>query len=187
MQNAKQLNAKLREALLGVLKARFEKNINRHLDFAWADIQVRLRSSPAKLWSLNEMERTGGEPDIIGQDKGTGEYIFCDCSAQSPASRRNVCYDREGLESRKAHKPKDNAMDMATAMGIQILTEEQYRALQELGEFDTKTSSWIETPADIRYLGGALFADRRYDTVFVYHNSAGSYYSSRAFRGCLQV
>jgi hypothetical protein len=169
------------------LKARFEKNMNRHSGLEWDRAQAKLEVNAAKLWSLNEMERTGGEPDVVGHDKKTGEYIFYDCSAESPKGRRSVCYDREALESRKEHKPEDNAMDMAAAMGIELLTEEQYRELQKLGDFDTKTSSWVKTPSDIRKLGGALFCDRRYDTVFVYHNGAESYYAARAFRGSLRV
>jgi hypothetical protein len=187
MQRANNLKAKQREELLGALKARFEENMNRHNGLEWANVQARLEADIEKLWSLNEMERTGGEPDVVGHDEKTGEYIFCDCSAESPKGRRSVCYDREGLEERKAHKPKDNAIDMAAAMGIELLTEEQYRALQKLGNFDTKTSSWLKTPSDIRKLGGAIFADRRYGSVFVYHNSAPSYYAARAFRGSLRV
>ena len=185
----KKLSAEQREELLRVLKARFEKNVNRHKGFEWAKVQARLELSAGgeKLWSLSEMERTGGEPDVVGFDKETGEYIFYDCSEESPAGRRNVCYDREGLESRKSFKPEANAADMAAAMGIELLDEEQYRHLQELGNFDTKTSSWLKTPADIRKLGGALFADRRYGKVFVYHNSAPSYYGVRAFRGSLRI
>jgi hypothetical protein len=175
------------EELLGALESRFEKNMNRHIGLEWAKIRAKLEANTEKLWSLNEMERTGGEPDVVGQDKKTGEYVFYDCSTESPKGRRSVCYDREGLESRKEHKPKNNAIDMAAAMGIEILTEEQYRELQKLGNFDTKTSSWVITPSDIRKLGGALFADRRYNTVFVYHNSAPSYYAARGFRGSLRV
>jgi len=185
--NKKELSTEQREVLLRALKARFEKNMRRHEGLEWAKVQAKLEADPEKLWSLNEMERTGGEPDVVGHDKKTGEYSFYDCSAESPGGRRNVCYDREALEARKANKPEDNAIDMAVAMGIEILTEEQYRELQKLGNFDTKTSSWIKTPSDIRKLGGALFADRRYDTVFVYHNSAPSYYGVRAFRGSLRV
>ena len=175
--------------LLRTLKARFEKNMDRHKGLEWTKVRAKLDlpAGGVKLWSLNEMERTGGEPDVVGYDKETGEYIFYDCSAESPKERRNVCYDREGLESRKEHKPENSAIDMAAAMGIEILTEEQYRELQKLGNFDTKTSSWVKTPSDIRKLGGALFADRRYDKVFVYHNSAPSYYGVRAFRGSLRV
>jgi hypothetical protein len=175
------------EEIIGILKARFEKNMNRHKGLEWAKVQAKLETNTEKLWSLNEMERTGGEPDVIVHDKKTGVYIFYDCSAESPKGRRSVCYDREALESRKEHKPKNNAIDMAADMGIDILTEEQYRELQGLGNFDTKTSSWVETPADIRKLGGAIFCDRRYDTVFVYHNGAESYYAARGFRGSLRV
>ncbi len=187
MQKAKDLKTKQREELLSALKARFEKNMNRHKGFKWAEVQAKLEANPEKLWSLNEMERTGGEPDVVRYDKKTGEYIFNDCSAESPKDRRSICYDGEALESRKEFKPKDTAMDMAAAMGIEILTEEQYRELQKLGEFDMKTSSWVKTPADIRKLGGAIFADRRYDHVFVYHNGAESYYAARGFRGSLGV
>ncbi|MFX1319907.1 MAG: DUF4256 domain-containing protein [Promethearchaeota archaeon] len=183
----KELSPKQHEELLRVLKARFENNMNRHQGIEWANIQTKLKANPDKLWSLNEMERTGGEPDVVGHDKKTGEYIFHDCSPETPTGRRNVCYDREAQDARKSAKPKNNAIDMATAMGIELLTEDQYRALQKLGQFDAKTSSWIKTPPDIRKLGGALFCDRRYNTVFVYHNSAPSYYSSRAFRGSLRV
>lgn len=182
-----ELSAEQREELLGVLKARFEKNMSRHVGLAWAEIQARLEANPEKLWSLREMENTGGEPDVVGYDKKTGEYILYDCSAESPSGRRNICYDREGLDSRKEHKPGNSAVDMAASMGISLLTETQYRELQKLGNFDTKTSSWVQTPADIRKLGGALFADRRYNTVFVYHNSAPSYYGARGFRGSLRV
>jgi Protein of unknown function (DUF4256) len=175
------------EDLLKVLKARFEKNMNRHKGLEWARLQAKLEADTEKLWSLSEMERTGGEPDVVDWDKGTGQYIFYDCSAESPKGRRSVCYDREALESRKEHKPQNNAIDMAAAMGIELLSEEQYRKLQKLGEFDTKTSSWVETPSEIRRLGGALFCDRRYNTVFVYHNGAESYYAARAFRGSLRV
>ena len=183
----KELSQGLREELLKALKARFEKNMNRHKGLEWAKIRARLEADAEKLWSLNEMERTGGEPDVIGHDREAGEYVFCDCSAESPKGRRSVCYDREGLEARKAFKPAGSAVDMATAMGIELLTEGQYRELQKLGTFDTKTSSWVSTPADIRKLGGALFGDRRYGTVFVYHNGAPSYYAARAFRGSLRV
>jgi hypothetical protein len=185
--NKKKLSPEQREELLRALKARFEKNMNRHKGLEWAKVQATLEANAEKLWSLNEMERTGGEPDVVGHDKKTGEYIFYDCSAESPKSRRSVCYDREALDSRKEYKPKDTAMDMAAAMGIEILTEEQYRELQKLGNFDTKTSSWLKTPSEIRKLGGAIFADRRYDHVFVYHNGADSYYGARAFRGSLRV
>ena len=188
MKNVKKdLPAKQRGELLSTLKARFEKNMNRHEGVDWARVQARLEANPEKLWSLNEMETTGGEPDVVGHDQQTGEYIFYDCSAESPKGRRSICYDREALEARKEHKPKDSAMDMANAMRIEMLTEEQYRQLQKLGEFDTKTSSWIKTPADIRKLGGALYCDRRYSHVFVYHNGADSYYAARGFRGCLMV
>jgi len=185
--NKKDLSPQQRKDLLGVLKARFEKNRNRHNGLEWAQVQGKLEANAEKLWSLHEMERTGGEPDVTGHDKKTGEYIFYDCSAESPKGRRSLCYDREALESRKEHKPEDSAMDMAAAMGIELLTEDQYRELQKLGDFDTKTSSWVKTPSDIRKLGGALFCDRRYDTVFVYHNGAESYYGARAFRGSLRV
>jgi hypothetical protein len=183
----KDLSAQQREELLGTLQARFKSNTNRHQGLEWAQVQAKLEENAEKLWSLHEMERTGGEPDVVGQDKKTGEYIFHDCSAESPKGRRSVCYDREALESRKEHKPKDSAMGMAAAMGIELLTEEQYRELQKLEEFDTKTSSWVKTPSHIRNLGGALFCDRRFDTVFVYHNGAESYYAGRAFRGWLKV
>jgi hypothetical protein len=169
------------------LKVRFEKHTNRHKGLDWAAVQARLEASPAKLWSLGEMEGTGGEPDVVGRDQKTGEYVFYDCAAESPKGRRSACYDREALESRKEHKPKSNAIDMAAAMGIELLTEEQYRELQTLGEFDAKTSSWVKTPAAIRKLGGAIFCDRRYDHVFVYHNGAESYYAARGFRGSLRV
>ena len=185
--NKKALSPGQREELLKALKARFEKNMSRHKGLEWAKVQAKLEANAEKLCSLNEMERTGGEPDLVGQDKKTGEYIFYDCSAESPKGRRSFCYDREALESRKEHKPADNAIDMAAAMGVELLTEEQYRELQTLGEFDTKTSSWVKTPSDIRKLGGALFCDRRYDTVFVYHNGAESYYAARGFRGWLSV
>jgi hypothetical protein len=185
--NKKELSPEQREELLRTLKARFEKNMSRHKGLEWTKVQAKLEADTEKLWSLHEMERTGGEPDVVGQDTKTGEYSFYDCSAESPKDRRNVCYDREALESRKEFKPKDTAMDMAAAMGIEILTEEQYRELQKLGNFDTKTSSWLKTPSEIRKLGGAIFADRRYDHVFVYHNGAESYYGSRAFRGSLRV
>src|SRR5213594_3669764 len=183
----KDLSAEQREELLRELKARFEKNMNRHKGLEWAQVQAKLEANTEKLRSLNEMERTGGEPDVVGHDKKTGEYIFFDCSAESPKGRTSVCYDREGLDSRKEHKPKNSAMDMAAAMGIELLTEEEYRELQKLGTFDTKTSSWVKAPADIRKLGGALYCDRRYGRVFVGHNGAQSYYSARAFRGWLSV
>src|SRR5712671_562734 len=182
-----ELSPRQREELLSTLKGRFEKNMNRHKALEWAKVQARLEANTEKLWSLNEMERSGGEPDVVGIDKKTGEYIFYDCSAESPKDRRSVCYDREALESRKEHKPKNNALDMAAAMGIELLSEEQYRELQKLGNFDTKTSSWIKTPSGIRKLGGAIFADFRYGNVFVYHNSAPSYFGARAFRGSLRV
>ena len=181
------LSKKQREELLKALRARFEKNMNRHQGVEWAMIQAKLVANIEKMWSLNEMERTGGEPDVVGHDKKTGEYIFYDCSAESPKGRRSFCYDREALESRKENKPKGSALDMATAVGIELLTEEQYRELQKLGNFDTKTSSWVKTPSAIRKLGGALFCDRRFDTVFVYHNGAESYYAARAFRGSLRI
>ena len=195
----KELSVKQREELLNTLKFRFEKNMNRHKDLEWAKVQAKLEACLSgrqanpdsyrdeKLWSLNEMETTVGEPDVVGHDKKTREYIFYDCSEESPKGRRSVCYDGEALQSRKEHKPKNSAIDMAAAMGIELLTEEQYRELQELGDFDTKTSSWVQTPADIRELGGALFCDRRYDHVFVYHNGAESYYAARAFRGSLRI
>ena len=185
--NKKELSPEQREELLQTLKDRFEKNMNRHNGLEWAKVHAKLEANTEKLWSLNEMEKTGGEPDVVGLDKNTGEYFFYDCSAESPKGRRNVCYDREALESRKEFKPKDSARAMADAMGIELLTEEQYRELQELGNFDSKTSSWVKTPSDIRKLGGALFADRRYDHVFVYHNGAESYYGARGFRGSLRV
>jgi hypothetical protein len=175
------------EALLETLKARFEKNSSRHKGLDWAKVQARLRADAEKLRSLGEMEKTGGEPDVVGRDKKTGEYLFYDCSAESPNGRRSLCYDGEALASRKEHKPKNSAIDMAAAMGIELLTEQQYRELQELGDFDTKTSSWVQTPSGIRELGGALFCDRRYDTDFVYHNGAESYYAARGFRGSLKV
>jgi hypothetical protein len=181
------LSSKQREQLLEALKARFEKNMNRHRSVEWAKVQGKLETNPEKLWSLNEMEKTGGEPDVVGHDKKTGEYIFFDCSAETPKDRTSVCYDREGLESRKEHRPKTTAMDMATAMGIDLLSEEQYLELQKFGNFDTKTSSWVKTPADIRKLGGALYCDRRYGRVFVGHNGAQSYYAARGFRGWLKV
>jgi hypothetical protein len=183
----KGLSPEQREELLRAVKARFEKNMNRHKDLEWAGVQAKLEANLEKLWSLNEMERSGGEPDVVGFDKKTGEYIFFDCSAESPKDRRNICYDRAALEARKEFKPKDTAMDMAAAIGVEILTEEQYRELQQIGNFDTKTSSWLKTPPEIRKLGGAIFADRRYDHVFVYHNGADSYYGVRGFRGSLRV
>ena len=195
MSNAetkKKLSPEQNEELLRALKARFEKNMNRHKGFEWAKVLAKLEANPdsyrdEKLWSLNEMERTGGEPDVVGHDNKTGEYIFYDCSAESPKDRRSICYDREGLESRKEHKPKNNAIDMAAGIGIELLSEEQYRELQKLGNFDMKTSSWVKTPSDIRKLGGAIFSDYRYGTVFVYHNGADSYYAVRGFRGSLRV
>jgi hypothetical protein len=183
----KKLSQEDREALLRSLKARFEKNMRRHKGIEWAKVQVKLEAAPDKLWSLNEMERTEGEPDVVGYDKKAGEYIFYDCSAETPKGRRNTCYDYEAQQSRKEHKPENNAVDMAAAMGIGLLTEEEYRELQQLGDFDLKTSSWVKTPEDIRELGGALFCDKRYNHVFLYHNGAQSYYSSRAFRGSLRV
>jgi hypothetical protein len=185
--NKKELSPEQREELLGILKARFEKNMDRHKGLEWAKVQARLETNAEKLWSLDDMEITGGEPDVVDYDKETGEYIFYDCSAESPKGRRSVCYDREALESRKEHKPGNNAMDLAADMGIELLTEEQYRELQQLGNFDTKTSSWVKTPADIRKLGGAIFCDRRYNQVFTYHNGAESYYAARGFRGLLRV
>jgi hypothetical protein len=181
------LSKKQREEILKALKTRFEKNMNRHKGLEWAQVAAKLEANAAKLWSLNEMEKTGGEPDVVGQDKKTGEIIFYDCSAESPKGRRSLCYDREALDSRKEAKPRDNAMDMAAAMGAELLTEEQYRELQKLGDFDAKTSSWVKTPSNIRKLGGALFCDRRFDTVFLYHNGAESYYAARGFRGWLKV
>jgi hypothetical protein len=185
--SSKKLSAEQRDELLSTLKSRFEKNMARHKGLEWAKVQAKLEANPKKLWSLNEMERTGGEPDVVGHDQKTGEYMFYDCSAETPKGRRSVCYDQEALESSKEHKPKSSAMKTAEDMGIEILTEEQYRELQKLGKFDTKTSSWIKTPSDIRKLGGALFADWRYGHVFVYHNGAESYYAARAFRGSLRV
>ena len=187
MENKKELSSEQREELLTVLKSRFEKNRDRHQGLDWAPIQAKLEVQPQKLWSLHVMEETGGEPDVIGHDNISGEYIFYDCSAESPKGRRSLCYDLKAWKSRKEHKPTDNAMDMATAMGIEMLTEAEYRTLQQIGNFDTKTSSWVKTPVAIRQLGGALFCDRRYDTVFVYHNGAESYYAARAFRGSLRV
>jgi hypothetical protein len=183
----KDLTAVQVEELLGILRDRFNRHLERHKEIEWPDVQSKLESNPGKMRSLIEMERTGGEPDVIGYDRETGEYVFCDCSAESPKGRRSVCYDREGLESRKEHRPEHNALEMATEMGIKITSEEEYRQLQELGSFDQKTSSWVETPADIRKLGGALFCDRRYGQVFMYHNGAQSYYAARGFRGLLRV
>lgn len=187
LKGKKQLSPQQREELLRLLQARFQTNMTRHKGLVWGDVEDKLEANAEKLWSLSEMEGTGGEPDVVGQDKKTGEFIFYDCSAESPKDRRSLCFDREALDSRKEAKPKDNATDVAAAMGIELLTEEQYRELQKLGEFDTKTSSWVKTPSDIRKLGGALFCDRRYDTVFVYHNGAESYYAARGFRGSLRV
>ena len=181
------LTRKQREELLKTLQTRFEKNMNRHEGLEWAKVEAKLEANAEKLWSLSEMERTGGEPDVVGQNKKTSEYIFYDCSAESPKDRRSLCYDREALDARKENKPKGSALDMATAMGVELLTEEQYRELQKLGNFDMKTSSWVKTPSAIRELGGALFCDRRYNTVFVYHNGAESYYAARGFRGSLRV
>jgi len=182
-----ELSKEQKEQLIATLQKRFENNMQRHQDFAWAQIEARLQANPNKLWSLNEMENSGGEPDVVGQDTKTGEFVFTDCSPETPKGRRSLCYDREALESRKEHKPANSAMDMASEMGIELLTEEEYRALQELGEFDTKTSSWVKTPKEIRKLGGAVYCDRRYDHVFVYHNGAESYYAVRGFRGSLRV
>lgn len=187
MAGAKSVKAKQREELLSTWEARFEKNMHRHKGLVWAQVQAKLEANAEKLWSLSEMERTGGEPDVVGYDKKAGEFVFYDCAAESPEGRRNTCYDREALDSRKEAKPKDTAMDMAATMGIEILTEEQYRELQTLGIFDIKTSSWLKTPPEIRKLGGAIFGDRRYDHVFVYHNGASSYYGARGFRGALRV
>lgn len=187
VETKSELSPKQREELLSTLKTRFEKNGTRHKGIEWAKVQAKLEANPEKLWSLREMERTGGEPDVVGHDTKTGEYIFYDCTAESPKGRRSVCYDREAQEARKEHRPENNAMDMASAMGIELLTEEQFRELQQLGEFDTKTSSWVKTPSDIRKLDGALFCDRRYGKVFVYHNGAQSYYAARGFRGSLRV
>ncbi len=185
--NKRELSPGDGEEFLAELKDRFQKNMNRHKGLDWAKVQAKLEADPKKLWSLSEMEKTGGEPDVVGFDKKTGEYVFYDCSAESPKGRRSLCYDRQALDSRKEHKPKNSATDLAAAMGIELLTEEQYRELQKLGNFDTKTSSWIETPSEIRKLGGALFCDRRFDTVFTYHNGAESYYAARAFRGSLRI
>jgi hypothetical protein len=185
--NKKKLSPEQRKELLSTLKGRFEKNMNRHKGLLWAEVQAKLEANAEKMWSLSEMESTGGEPDVVDHDKKTGEYIFYDCSAESPKARRSICYDHEALESRKENKPENSAVEMASDMGIEILTEEQYRALQQLGNFDTKTSSWIKTPPDIRKLGGAVFCDRRYNTIFLYHNGAESYYAARGFRGSLKV
>jgi len=185
--NRRELSQKQSDELLKILQARFEKNMNRHKDLAWPKVHAKLQANPEKFWSISEMERTGGEPDVVGLDKKTGEYIFYDCSPESPKDRRSLCYDREAHDSRKENKPKGNAMEMAAGIGVELLTEEQYRELQKLGEFDLKTSSWVKTPSNIRKLGGALFCDRRFDTVFTYHNGAESYYAGRAFRGCLKV
>ncbi|SET35171.1 Protein of unknown function [Salinibacillus kushneri] len=185
--NKKALSQEQQEELLGALKVRFENNMNRHKEIEWAKVQEKLQADTEKLWSLKQMEATGGEPDVVGFDEKKNEYIFCDCSTESPKGRRSVCYDREALESRKKHKPENNAIDMATSMGIELLTEEQYRALQNIEHFDMKTSSWVHTPSDIRERGGALFCDNRYGHVFVYHNGASSYYGSRGFRGLLRV
>jgi hypothetical protein len=187
MKTKKQLSPGQREELLTTLKARFEKNMSRHKGVEWAKVQAKLEANSEKLWSLNEMEATGGEPDVVAFNKKTGEYVFYDCSAESPKGRRSLCYDREALNARKEHKPKDSAIDMATAIGIELLSEEQYRELQKLGEFDLKTSSWVQTPSDIRKLGGALFCDRRYNQVFLYHNGADSFYGARGFRASLKV
>jgi hypothetical protein len=186
-RGTRELPTKQSEALLSVLRSRFDGNMDRHKGLEWASVEVRLLSHPEKLWSLNDMERSGGEPDVVGRDTRTGEFLFYDCSPESPAGRRSVCYDRQALNARKEQKPKNSALDVAAAMGIEMLTEEEYRELQKTGPFDTKTSSWVKTPPDIRALGGALFCDRRYDTVFVYHNGAESYYAARGFRGSLRV
>ncbi|HEU4934111.1 MAG TPA: DUF4256 domain-containing protein [Pyrinomonadaceae bacterium] len=187
MNKKKDISAAQRKELLSALQTRFEKNMNRHKGLEWAKVQAKLEADPKKLWSLNEMESTGGEPDVVGHDKKSGEYVFYDCSAESPKGRRSVCYDHEALEARKEHKPQNSAVNMATDMGIELLTEDQYRELQQLGNFDLKTSSWVKTPSNIRELGGALFCDRRYNQVFLYHNGADSYYAARAFRGSLRV
>ena len=187
IETKKALSPTQREELLSALRGRFEKHMNRHPGFVWSKLHTKLEANPEKLWSLHEMEKTGGEPDVVGHDKKTGKYLFLDCSPESPKGRVAVCYDREGLDSRKEHKPKTSAMEMAAAMGIELLTEDQYRDLQKLGAFDLKTSSWVKTPADIRKLGGALFGDRRFGHIFIYHNGAQSYYSARAFRGALRV
>jgi hypothetical protein len=187
MKNKKDLSSQQRKELLNILKERFDKNMNRHKGLQWSKVQERLEADPGKLWSLNEMEKTGGEPDVVGQDKKTGEYIFYDCSPESPAGRRSLCYDQEALDSRKEHKPKHSAIGMAAEMGVQLLSEEQYRELQKVGQFDSKTSSWLKTPSEIRELGGAIFADFRFGTVFVYHNGVQSYYAGRGFRALLKV
>ena len=187
MEDRKAISLEQKEALTDTLKSRFEKNMNRHKGLYWANVQSKLEANAEKLWSLNEMEDTGGEPDVIGYDEKTGEYIFCDCSAESPKGRRSLCYDREALESRKEYKPVNNVVDLAAEMGVELLSEEQYRELQQFGSFDLKTSSWVKTPAEIRKYGGAIFCDRRYDHVFMYHNGADSYYGARAFRGLLRV
>nr|WP_294791156.1 DUF4256 domain-containing protein [uncultured Mucilaginibacter sp.] len=187
MNNQNKLSPQQNEELLGILKTRFENHMQRHKGIAWAAVQAKLEANPEKLWTLNEMEFTGGEPDVVGFDDKTGEYIFYDCSAESPKSRRSICYDRAAWEARKEHKPENTALDMAAEMGVEILNEEQYRDLQKLGSFDLKTSSWVKTPDDIRKLGGAIFCDRRYNTVFTYHNGADSYYAARGFRGALKV
>lgn len=187
MNSKRELSSEQRKELIELLKGRFEKHVSRHEGIEWVKVEANLEANPKKLWSLNEMERTGGEPDVVGYDEKSDEYLFCDCSAESPKGRRSVCYDRKALAARKLHKPENSALDMAESMGIELLTEEQYRELQQLGSFDTKTSSWIITPPDIRKLGGALFCDRRYETVFVYHNGADSYYAARGFRGLLRV
>lgn len=186
-ETKKKLSPGQREELLKALKARFEKNMNRHKGLEWAKVQAKLEAHPGKLWSLNEMEDTGGQPDVVGHDKKTGEYLFFDCSPESPKGRASVCYDREALDARKEHKPRDSATEMAAAMGVDLLTEEQYHELQKLGEFDTKTTTWVKTPAEIRKLGGAIFGDRRFGRVFIYHNGAQSYYSARGFRASLRV
>lgn len=185
-KSSKELSSEQQEELLRVLKERFEKNSHRHNNLEWADVQSKLQAAPEKLWSLHEMERTGGEPDVVGRN-GAGQFIFFDCSAETPKGRRSVCYDREGLESRKKYKPENNAVDMASEMGVELLTEEQYRELQQLGEFDLKTSSWVKTPEDVRSLGGALFCDRRFGKVFLYHNGADAYFGARGFRGCILI
>ncbi len=187
VRTKKNLSAEQREELLRALQTRFEKNMNRHAGLEWAEVKAKLEAAPAQLRSLHEMENTGGEPDVVAQDKRTGEYVFFDCSAESPKGRTSLCYDREALDSRKEFKPKNSVMDLAAAMGIELLTEEQYRELQQLGDFDTKSSSWVKAPAEIRKLGGALYGDRRFGRVFIYHNGAQSYYSGRGFRGSLRV